>query len=351
MKKTINILMGLLAFQICLGVMFFLQNEPTATFKAKDPFFSFKKDELNKVIISDKKENSKTIELVKQDGQWVIPSYYQFPVSASKMNDFLDKMLQAKKSWPVGNTEISAKQFKVTEENFEKKISFYNGEKLENTLYLGNSPSFKKLHARVDQDPLTYTINFGTHEASLEASEWMDKSHLKLERSKVEKISLSGIDLKNNGGNFIVEEIPANKETDMTEANMLVSRLINPQFEAVLGLKGDVKHGEKLYEYTTILKDDKKIVYTYFKDPTSEAIASKLAEKDGAKNDKKAIKLVLTTSGSPFAYSASNESVAAIKEKNKDSLLRDKPEEKEKNIQGEASLLEGNSGQPNEKQG
>ena len=55
---------------------------------------------------------------------------------------------------------IAAKQFSVVDDKFERKISFTNKDNTQTKLYLGSSPGFKKVNARVDNETNTYKIEY-----------------------------------------------------------------------------------------------------------------------------------------------------------------------------------------------
>ena len=338
MKKSINVLAALLLVQIALAVFLLNREEPTATFTAKEPLIAVAKEDVDKILIESKEgEKLNSLELVKKDGTWFIPSYHNFPASESKLRDFLTTMTGFKKSWPVGKTKISAKQFKVVDDNFERRLGFFKADKKLSTLFLGSSPSFKKVHARVNDDDYTYSIGFNTYEAQVNSKDWINKNYLDQERAKVKSIDLAGIKLRSDSGDFVLEKVPEGQETDRAKVSPIVTKAISPSFDEVLGPKENVKYGEQVYSYE-VQVGEQAIKYSYYK-PMVEAGEKPKDENAKDSGTKPEEKLILIVSNTPFAFEVGKNKIDSLTGVKQEQLV------KAKDVESSNEKKEGESGE------
>ena len=349
MKKSINILSALLLVQVALAVFLLTREEPTATFTAKEPLVAVSNGDIDKLVVESKEgDKLESLELVKKDGVWIVPAYYNFPASDSKVRDFMASMAGFKKSWPVGKTKISAKQFKVVDESFERRLSFFKGDKKLTTLYLGSSPSFKKVHARVDDDDYTYSIAFNTFEAQVKSKDWINKNYLAQERAKVKSIKLAEVELKNESGDFVLAKLDENQETDRSKVSPVASKAIAPSFDEVLGMKDKAEIGEEVFSYE-LQVDEATVKYTYYKPVVKVQEAKKEVAEEGSDESKPEEKLILLVSNSPFAFEVGKKKIDTLVSVKLEELAKAKdvakPEENNAEDSGDANKGAGNGTQ------
>lgn len=317
MKRSISILTGVLVVQALL-VMFFYLRSNEGNFKDKGVvLLSEELKVIDRIVISNL--DKKTVELRKNKGSWTLPEALNFPVSAEKIKTSVGKLYEIKDAWPVGRTKISAKQFEVVEGKFERKIELFTGEKLVNTVYLGTSPSYKKVHFRVNQSDETYSINFSTYDLPVDYDSWYNRDLYKLDRSKLERVELSSVTLTKKEGNFVVKDLKEGETTNSTEVAVLMNRLANPRFEKVLssGESFD-KTGDKYLSYSLVNKDGQRRGFTYFSLLGSKDKKPKEATKDETVDES----LVLKVSDIPYFFKISKTRVEEILKTNKDTLVK-----------------------------
>ena len=119
MTKQINILIGVLVLQACIAIGLMMTGTDSGAFVSKQQLLGVKFDELDKVTIEEK--GGTPLLMSKTNGKWVLPEYFDFPVSNDKLDDALGKLLQATVGWPVATTQSAAKRFKVAADDFEKR--------------------------------------------------------------------------------------------------------------------------------------------------------------------------------------------------------------------------------------
>ncbi len=302
MTSNIKILAGVLAVQLGLVTFFLMKKEPTAAFEATQNLLSIDFDKLDKIVIApeknDKTKDAKALTLVKTDAKWLLPEHFSFPCSETKTSDFLKAMKEMKKSWPLGKTMLAAKKYSVVDDKFERKIDFYTGDKIVASLYLGDSPGFRKVYARVDKEELTFGIKFNTFDVPVNAKQWVNKEYYEIPKPLAKEITAPGLTLIADNGKFLVKDLDANHETDTTNSGNLVSKLLSPHFDEVLGFKEKVDKGEKVLSYQ--VKTEKETVsFDFYR---SKGGDSKAKQDDSKKTEKAAEDLVLEVSKYPYAF-------------------------------------------------
>lgn len=278
MKRSINILIAALTVQAAVYAFLTYRDMSGASSVKPEALLAVNFDKLDKVTVESGEK--KSLELVKKDGKWMIPSLFNFPVADEKVQQVLKFLVEAKRNFALGNTKAAAKQYETTDEKFERKFSFYVADKLQTTLYLGNSPTYRKVYARVDNDDKTYSIEFNTIDAPSEAKDWADRSIYKVDRSKVAEVKFQDFTLKKEGTAFALVGLKPEEVTNATEADNFLGKLQNPLFEDVLASGTYNGATNKLLEYTVTNDDKTERHYSFFEMKTAASAApSKAGDK------------------------------------------------------------------------
>ena len=70
----------------------------------------------------------------------------------------------------------SAERFEVSQNNFQRRVRLHAGDKLLAEFYLGTSPGFRKVHARLSDRAEIYSIELLNYEVTANVDSWLDKS-------------------------------------------------------------------------------------------------------------------------------------------------------------------------------
>ncbi len=179
---------------------------------------------------------------------------FDFPVSSEKLSLISDTLLGTRRSWPVGKTKSAARQFRVAETSFERKLSFFEGEKQVGAIFLGSAPVFRKIHARVDPEDFTYVISFNAFDVSLDAREWIDREGLAFDTNALERLEHPAFTLNGQDGKLSLGDLSADEETDEDKASALVHKLSDLQFDTVLGTEGKPEYNLETPALSLVLK-------------------------------------------------------------------------------------------------
>ncbi len=317
MKRWIRILVGVLAVQAALYLFLSYQDFNASKAPKAEALLTLNLDKTDKIWVE---EAGKKVELLRKDGKWILPELFNFPVSAEKISQIFKKIMDEKKGYPAGNTKVAAKQFEVTDEKFERKVTFFAADKVENTLYLGSSPSFHKVYARVNQEDKTYSIELNTFEVPTAAMEWVDRDVYKVDRTKVAQIRFPDFALQREGTALILSELKADETTNTTEVDAFLSKLANPFFEEVLST-GAYETDAKLLEYTVVNEDKSERVYTYF---GMKAGAKAVKDAKAADSKKENEFAVLKVSDLPYYFSLRKMRVDELLKMNRTQFIQKK---------------------------
>ena len=267
MTAGIKLLSLLLVIQGGLVVWFNHRSNDLSAFHPGQPLLSIDLSGINRLTIEE--QGKEPLSMTRNNGGWVLPALQGFPVSPSRFKQFSDKLLGAKPSWPVARTKVAAKQLKVSDDNFERRIRFFKGNEKVGGVFLGSSPTFRKVHARLDGDETIYSLDFNTYEARTKPADWYDRSLLNLSREEVARIDLGAYAVKREAKDFAVEGLTEEEKTDTDRVRKLVSRVTSIDFDDVFGKDGKdrFEKSEPIVDYAVETRDGKRLQYTVVSPP------------------------------------------------------------------------------------
>jgi Domain of unknown function (DUF4340) len=194
MQKTIGVLTVLLGAQLLLAVAMSYTGPDLTAVRPDTPLISLGDSSVDRVIIdgSDKKQ----IVLEKQGTAWVLPGSGGFPADKAKVDLLLDHLKGLKRGFAVATTGSAQKRFKVSDDDFERRVVLDEGDRTLATVYFGTSPGLRRVHARTSQDDAVYTTGFGLYDAPLRVDDWEDKTVLHMPPGDIRQIDLAAITLR-----------------------------------------------------------------------------------------------------------------------------------------------------------
>ncbi len=175
--RTINVLGFALALQVALvGIAAYLGSAAPGQEQAREALVPLQAEMLTRLTIEDGDGNHVT--LARVDGGWRLPDYFDMPVDEHKRADVIGRLMKAAVGWPVATSAATAKRFRVAEDAFERHVTFEAADADAVELYLGTSPGFRRVHARLAGNNDIYAIEFSNYELPAKAADWMDKALL-----------------------------------------------------------------------------------------------------------------------------------------------------------------------------
>ena len=307
MNKLITLLSAVLAVQVILAAILFGYRGDTGAFHSDQSLLGLSQDGFDAVSIEQKDKPALTLK--KDKDVWLLPGYFNVPVDNGKFDDFSRKLLALKTSWPVANTEDAAERFQVNKDKYERKIVFQKDGKPVKTLYLGTSPGFKKIHARIDGNNDIQSIDFAAFEASVTPEDWMKQDLAKIDPSQISQIKGNDFTLVKADKDWAVEGLPANQTSNAAEIKAFTDKLAALNYSAVLGVEDKPEYHLK----------EPALLFTFNKH--AEEIQYRFGKQDGQDD------YVLKTSSQPFYFKIGKGLVDSLKEFNLKKLSQVKPAE------------------------
>ncbi len=302
MAKQTNILILIFVLQLALAVGLMFTGTDSGAFVSKEKLLAIKLENIEKITVEQK--GSPALIMNKSANGWLLPDYYDFPVASDKLDGVTDKLFDASVSWPVATTQAATKRFKVADDDFEKKLVVAAQGGKSNTLYLGTSPGFKKIHARLGDNDNIYAIKFSAYELADKASDWADQNYLHLDTAEISTIKLPGLELNREGDGFQLKGLAENQQANASQVQILVSKLSNLSFQEVLGKtdKPEYKQAEPELVYSLSVKKGGQRSYTF----------SKWADKED---------YVLKPSDTAYYFKVAKTTVDSLKEFSREKLV------------------------------
>lgn len=200
MQRWIYILAVFLGVQVLLAGGLMLRGDRLAPATADTPLVAADLKDVDRLAIDGpvspqaaaaKANEAARIELVKRDGAWVMPAYFDAPADTKKIDAVVKQLADARRGLPVATTAQALDRFKVGEHDYERRIVASRGDKPLATVYLASAPGARKANARTAQDKAVYSVEMATYELPTGATEWLDRALLQHEASKVTSIEVS----------------------------------------------------------------------------------------------------------------------------------------------------------------
>lgn len=171
---------------------------------------------LDKLTIADA-QNSVTLQ--KTAGSWQLPNLQQLPADNTRIDELVKKLINAQLTLPVTTSPNSHPRFDVSADKFQRKITLFQGDKTVAEIFLGTSPSFKKVHVRKQGDNLVYAINMQAFDWDTSANAWLKKDLLALK--DITAVSTSNYSLKKTADGWSLDganNADKNKAEELTNS-------------------------------------------------------------------------------------------------------------------------------------
>ena len=130
-----------------------------------------------------------TVSLSRAAQGWQLAS--GLPADEGKVTLLLTALLRTDPGYAIADSSSAAARFDVAAEDFDRRIALSTPDG-EITVFLGTSPSFRKIHARRDGENAVFVIELNSYDAPVDDGAWLERALL-AERD-VSKVSLYGID-------------------------------------------------------------------------------------------------------------------------------------------------------------
>ncbi|MEE4277184.1 MAG: DUF4340 domain-containing protein [Halieaceae bacterium] len=188
-------LSALLLVQLVLVAALYWPKEPsTSTARS---LVAFAADDIERISITDDEGVEQTLQRDgKRDGKrddnhddnsWRLPD--GLPADSNRVGTLIRALTSADTGLAIATSDAAARRFEVDEDGYVRRLVLSTGED-DATVFLGSSPSFRKLHARRDGESEVYVVELNSYDAPTDEGSWLDKTLLAA--TQLDRIDLYG---------------------------------------------------------------------------------------------------------------------------------------------------------------
>ena len=131
---------------------------------------------IDKIIIESDKAK---VTLEREKGRWQLSDQQNALADASKVAALFRKLEGIKLGMPTTKDAVAQNQYKVAENNFERRVTLIGARKTLTTLYLGNTKVDNAVYVRRGMEKEIYSIAFDIHDLPVKTTDWQVKKRLR----------------------------------------------------------------------------------------------------------------------------------------------------------------------------
>lgn len=174
MKKTIQLLVGLLLLQIVLALgLHFGSKDTLAVAPPGESLLKADAGQIDHIAIdgTDPTGYTGSIELKKDGDKWKLADGTD--ADAAKVQQMLDKLARIQLGAPVATSEGAPERFQVGDKGYVRRIVLTGAGKAIGTIYFGKLIGVRQMHVRRADQKAVYAGNFTVFDAPLKPTEWL----------------------------------------------------------------------------------------------------------------------------------------------------------------------------------
>ena len=303
MIRRNQILGAILVVQLIVSVLIFVLPGRASTTVDKPLLESYKAADVTQIALRDK--DGGQLQLAKKEAGWVLPASDDFPVEASKVSAFLDKLATVQTTRLIATTPASHARLQVADDDFTRRVDLTAGSATSRTLFIG-SQSSNATHVRVaGSDSVYLTDKLTSFDANIEAANWINTQYYTLTQDNLIKVSIGNISgtltfERTPMNTWKLDQLAAGQNFDVEKFTSLLGRLANVSMTKPLGKTARPEYG--------LDKPGAMVTFTLKGDELSAAPIDLVVGKKDATADAYAIKI----STSPYVVQVNGFTVADL---------------------------------------
>ncbi len=194
MEKSIRVLAVLLGVQVVLAFALWSRGANLSARTDANPLLDLGGKTVERVTIEGP-DRAKVL-LAREKGTWRLPEQGDFPADRGKIESLLARLKTLTQGPPVAGTEAARERFKVTDGNFERRITLASDAGTLATLYLGTTQGVRQVHAREAKQKTVHAVALPTYEVPVTAEDWEDRNVLQIPKREIAAIEVAGLHLE-----------------------------------------------------------------------------------------------------------------------------------------------------------
>jgi uncharacterized protein DUF4340 len=230
MSRWNKILLGALAAQVLLAVLFLTRGEQTGIGTLAPLVTGLDAAKVNRIRISagakedpsaktDKAPASSAsaasgdadkpaIELVKRGAGWVLASHHDYPADPTKVTELLDKLIALQSRGPMARAAARQKQLGVADADFQRRLVIGRDGGNDLTLYVGSAAGGRRTAVRLaGQNDIHAVAGLTAWGVATDPTAWVDPVYFRVANPELVSVEVAGasgrISLERSGGLWI----------------------------------------------------------------------------------------------------------------------------------------------------
>lgn len=193
MEKTIRLLAAVLGVQLLLALGLSFTGPHLSAPATATPLLGFDAGKVDHLTIEG--PQAAKVVLTRSDGGWHLPDAADFPADQDKIASLLKRLAELRGGTPVATTPGAQQRFRVSDTDFERRITLSAGDQTLGTLYLGTAPNLRQINARAANSEAILAVELGAHEFPVKIDGWIDRTVLRVPHEEITTIDVAGLQL------------------------------------------------------------------------------------------------------------------------------------------------------------
>lgn len=254
MKSATVWLVGALGLQLMLALALAFGGDDDGAYKATRPLVQIAPAEVSKIEIA--AADGETLILALAGEGWAAPEFGDLPVRGEMVDQLVADLAAVKRGWPVARTHGGAARLQVADGDFERRVAFFVGDEAADTLFLGASPTFRRIYARRAGEADVYNIGFTAADAPTSLARWTSPDLLAVGEAETDEITIArrdggAITLVKRDDVFVLADLTKDEAMNGAAALRVARQALSGAFDAVqAGDAGDLGESEALLTVT-----------------------------------------------------------------------------------------------------
>ncbi len=191
MNRTVAALAGLLAVQLVVAAGLGFARTGLSGPAKQVPLVALSSHKVDRITIEG--PNKAKVVLAQLKGSWRLPGLADFPADQTRVKSLVDALGKLTEGLPVATTRDAQTRFKVSDTDFERRVTLSSGGKTIGTVLFGTSPSMREIHARREGQSGVYSVQFASWQMPAQESDWEDKRLLQIPVRDIAAIDVAGL--------------------------------------------------------------------------------------------------------------------------------------------------------------
>lgn len=229
--------------QIMIGIVLFLPGDSDTGQAAGVLLAEFEPDQVMKLTIHDRDDNTLVLHQTEQD-VWVLPDKDNYPVTASRVQQLLDKLQGIDRTRLIARQPSSHNRLGVSGGEYERLIEIELADNESRRVYLGTSAGSSAAHVRLNDEEDVYLTNeLAAWEVSTRLAAWVDTTYFSVPRDDIVMLQIENANgvfqLQKHEDTWTLVSLADDETFDPASVTSLLSKISTVRLAEPIGQETD----------------------------------------------------------------------------------------------------------------